>query len=246
MTKRKLDWVPIEDIELHPDNYRKGSMKRIQEGMVVHGFVAPIVIQESSGYVVAGNHRIKMARKLRKNPKLNPKKHDFDKIPAMIIDMDDDEAMDYLLLDNKSSDEAGADEALVAAILQKRGDRDLAGTGYTPREAEVAIARAAWQDDEDVVVKEKKTKSAKAKTGATKLETPSERVKKIEELKLRNFVVPVPVAKHPAVTKALSAAKKRYGVDDNWQVLASLLQDAGDLPEDFEIVEPKPKKGKKK
>ena len=237
----ELKMVKLDDVELHPDNARKGSLKRIQEGMVAHGFVAPIVIQKSTGYVVAGNHRVRVARKLRKNPKLNLKKHDFNVIPAGIADMDDDEALDYLLIDNKAADEAGYDETLVSEIFRKRGERDLTGTGYSTKEVDVIHARAAWQDDEDVVVEEKNTKSAKSKTGTTKLETPSERVKRVEELKLRNFVVPVPVAKHPTVTKALSKAKKIHELEDNWQVLAKLLQLAGFLPDDFEIVEKKAK-----
>lgn len=229
----KTTIVNLDDVEYHPQNPRKGSTKKITESMRAHGFVNPIVIQKSTNRVLSGNHSVKVAKKLK-----------IREVPAVIVDFDDDQAMDYMLMVNASTDGSGYDETLLSEAFKSRGDRVLEGTGYTGKQVEVIHARAAWQDEEDVVVNEPKTKAAKGKTGTTKIETPQERVRAREANQTRSFVIPVPLAKHPALTMAMAKVRKQHKLRDNWQVIATLLKDAGHLPEDFEIKAQK--KGKKK
>jgi ParB-like chromosome segregation protein Spo0J len=63
-------------------------------------------------------------------------------VPAIVLDVDDDEAARLLLIDNASSDAARNDAALLAALL---ADLDAAssldGTGYTSDDLAALLAR---------------------------------------------------------------------------------------------------------
>src|SRR5437899_784082 len=57
--------VPIDSIELHPRNPRKGDVPAVTESLRRFGQRKPIVVQAGTRYVVAGNHLLMAARALR-------------------------------------------------------------------------------------------------------------------------------------------------------------------------------------
>lgn len=111
----------ISTFQTHPRNARRGDTDGIAESLNEHGQYKPIIVQDSTGYIVAGNHTWLAARSLG-----------WTHIAAVRLDLTDDQAMRVLLRDNRASDLAAYDDHALAELLQdmeKTGT--LTGTGYT-------------------------------------------------------------------------------------------------------------------
>lgn len=117
MSELVVETIGIDTVEPHPDNARVGDTSAIAESLTRFGQVKPIVVQRSTGYVVAGNHTREAARSLG-----------WDAIAAVLLDLDDETAKAYLLADNRLSDRARYDQSKLYASLESLLDLD--GTGY--------------------------------------------------------------------------------------------------------------------
>jgi len=115
--KQQVEMLDIDSVEAHPDNARKGDVTAIAESLVRFGQTKPIIVQASTRYVLAGNHTREAAKSLG-----------WPKIAAIVLDLEDEEALAYLLGDNRTSDRASYDQAQLYANLE--GLLDLDGTGY--------------------------------------------------------------------------------------------------------------------
>lgn len=120
---------PIADLEPHPDNPRRGDVEAIGESIDAHGFYGAVLVQESRGRIIAGEHRWRAAQA-----------KGMTKLPVVLIDCDDDEAKRIMLADNKLADSAGYDDATLASLLASLDD--LTGTGYTDDEMAMLAADA--------------------------------------------------------------------------------------------------------
>lgn len=120
----ELATVEIATLKPHPDNPRRGDVPAIMRSLERFGQQKPIVVQRSTGYVVAGNHTLEAARRLG-----------WTTIQAVIQDLDDETARAYLIADNRTSDKASYDKAalgrLVTSVLS------LEGTGFNEDDLEV-------------------------------------------------------------------------------------------------------------
>lgn len=115
---QSYELVPVGKLEQHPDNPRQGNTEVISESVSANGFYGAIVAQRSTGYVLAGNHRLAAARA-----------QGITDVPVVWADVDDEQAKRILLVDNRANDSAGYDTAELAAVLADTPD--LIGTGYT-------------------------------------------------------------------------------------------------------------------
>jgi hypothetical protein len=127
MTESKLGelsviYVNVDEIDPHPDNANKGDLDAIKESIRVNGYYAPIVVQSSTGYILAGNHRYRAAKDLGHAA-----------VPVIYLDVDDEAAKRIMFADNRTTRLGHDDDALLAALLEEIGDSDtgLLGTGYT-------------------------------------------------------------------------------------------------------------------
>lgn len=113
--------IPLATVRQHPDNPNSGDVELIAESILTYGFTSPIIVQASTGFIVAGNHRYAAMLALEQTM-----------IPAVYVNLTDDEALAYLVMDNRASEVAVRDEFLLATILDKVASRPqgLAGTGY--------------------------------------------------------------------------------------------------------------------
>jgi hypothetical protein len=100
--------VPIDSISPHPRNVRQGDVGAICTSLEAHGQYRPILVQKSTGYIVAGNHTWSAAKSLG-----------WDKIAVLTLDMDDDRALRILLADNRTSDLADYDSFALAEVLSE-------------------------------------------------------------------------------------------------------------------------------
>ena len=116
-----VELVSVEVLSTHPENPRKGDVGAIAASLEAHGFYGVVVAQRSSGYVLAGNHRLLAAREAG-----------LTEVPVAWLDCDDDEARRILLADNRSSDLAAYDEVRLAELVSalEASAAGLAGTLY--------------------------------------------------------------------------------------------------------------------
>jgi ParB-like chromosome segregation protein Spo0J len=115
--------IPVSELTPHPDNANIGDVEAIKQSIRVNGFYAPIIAQASTGYIIVGNHRFRAAQELGAVT-----------VPAIFLDVDDEQAMRLMLADNRTARLGHDDtEALSAALTQlAESEIGLVGTGFSP------------------------------------------------------------------------------------------------------------------
>lgn len=114
--------LPLADLTLLPGNPRQGDIGAVSESMRVNGVYQPIIVNKGTktgrpNEIIAGNHRAQAAKALG-----------HETIPAIVLDLTDEEAKRIALADNRTSDLADYDNGALLLMLQDLPD--LAGTGY--------------------------------------------------------------------------------------------------------------------
>lgn len=113
--------VPIGSVTRHPENARKGDTARIERSLRDHGQYAPIVVHEPTGYILKGNntHRV-MAEVIGRS-----------EILATFVSCTENQARAILAVDNRTSDDAGYDDAALLVLLETLDAQgDLTHAGY--------------------------------------------------------------------------------------------------------------------
>jgi hypothetical protein len=132
---QQLEDAAIDSVFQHPQNPRRGDVGAIAESVVANGFYGAIVVQASTRYILAGNHRWLVA-----------KKANAPTIPALIVDVDDDTALKILLADNRTAQLGSFDDETLAELLSTARDSSqgsLSGTGYDEFEFEGLLIGSA-------------------------------------------------------------------------------------------------------
>lgn len=129
------DHDPLKE---HPQNPNKGAEETIDESIKENGWYGAVTAQKSTGYIIAGNHRYRVA-----------KKSGATEIPVIWRDVDDETALKILLVDNKSTRDGEFDEALLEELLA--GLDSLKGTGYVLASAQETLNREADPDPAEPV-----------------------------------------------------------------------------------------------
>lgn len=106
-----------DPLKEHPRNPNQGDVEVIDESIDENGWYGACVVQRSTGYILAGSHRYRVA-----------KKKGAREIPVIWKDVDDDTAIKIMLVDNKSTRDGEIDEAILEELLS--GLETLDGTGY--------------------------------------------------------------------------------------------------------------------
>ena len=117
----KVEQVKTGQLNLHPHNARQGDVGAICQSLEAHGQYRPLVVQRSTGYVLAGNHTLQAAQALG-----------WTEVDVTYLDVDDDQALRILLVDNRSNDLATYDNSVLTDLLESlvRSDFGLEGTGF--------------------------------------------------------------------------------------------------------------------
>ena len=123
--------VPIGTLTFHPRNPRRGNLEAITDSLRRFGQLRPVLVQRSTGFIVAGNHIARAAGDLG-----------WAHLAAVVVELDDATASGYLLADNRASDLGTYDEALLAALLEEQAAAgNLAGIGYGRDDIDELVAR---------------------------------------------------------------------------------------------------------
>lgn len=109
--------VPVGDIKPHPRNVRSGNVDAIKDSLQAHGQYRPIVVQKSTGHVLAGNHTYMAAVELG-----------WPEIEVSFVDVDDEQALRIMLVDNRTSDFGTYDDQGLSELLSMLDTLD--GTGF--------------------------------------------------------------------------------------------------------------------
>jgi ParB-like chromosome segregation protein Spo0J len=127
--------VPIDTVQPFPGNARIGNRAGIMESLHENGQFDSLIVQKSTGYIIAGNNTWHAA-----------KEAGMPTISVDYIDVDDERAKRMNLVHNKLNDQAGYDERL---LLEMLSDLDtLEGTGYELGDLE-ALAKSLDSPDLD-------------------------------------------------------------------------------------------------
>ncbi len=123
--------VPIDQMREHPANPNEGDVGAIDEALAVHGFYGAVGIQQSTGYLLWGNHRYRAAVA-----------RGATSLPGFVLDVDDDQAEELMANDNGTAAKARRDPAKLLALLQRRAEssRGLLGTSYTGDDMDDLVA----------------------------------------------------------------------------------------------------------
>lgn len=114
---QEYELVDVDSIKEHPDNYNVGDEAAIDESMQVNGWFGAVLVQRSTGYIIAHNHAYRVA-----------KRRGALRVPVIWKDVDDVEALRILLADNETARRGHADEGRLRQILDDLGTLD--GTGF--------------------------------------------------------------------------------------------------------------------
>ena len=126
--RRKLD-----ELHPHPSNPRQGDVGAIHESIEANGFYGAVIVQKSTGYVLAGNHRMQAAAHAGAKS-----------LPVIEVDVDDATATRILLADNRTNDVATYDQDALAGLLRSLAeDGGLAGSGYDGDDVDALLADIA-------------------------------------------------------------------------------------------------------
>ncbi len=147
MTESKLGelsiiYADVSEVDPHPENANMGDLDAIKESIRINGYYAPILVQSSTGYILAGNHRYRAARELGHTA-----------VPVIYIDVDDEAAKRIMVADNRTTRLGHDDDALLAALLEEIGDSDtgLLGTGYSHADLQTLLdAQDKFNEEFDV------------------------------------------------------------------------------------------------
>jgi ParB-like chromosome segregation protein Spo0J len=133
------EMVSVDDLTTHPGNPRRGDLASVKASIEVNGFYGTIVAQRSTGYVLAGNHRLMAARELG-----------MEQVPVVWVDCDDTRARAILAADNRTSELGGFDSEALAQLLESLRIEDaLVGTGYDEGSISALISSL---DSEDAMI----------------------------------------------------------------------------------------------
>lgn len=125
--------VDLHTLRVHPKNPKKGDVAAIGGSIDANGFYGALIVQKSTRFVLAGNHRLHAA--FGKGAK---------KLPVIWVDVDDETALRILLADNRTCEIASIDFERLAELLESASkiDGGLAGTGYSPADLDRLILAA--------------------------------------------------------------------------------------------------------
>lgn len=143
MPDLKVETFDLSDLNTYHKNPRRGDVDAIAESLRKRGQYRPIVVNigshASHDYeILAGNHTYLAAKKLG-----------WKTIQATTVDVDDDQAAQIVLADNRLADLGGYDDETLSALLSDVSSLD--GLGWSQDDVDaLAAALEPERDDSEV------------------------------------------------------------------------------------------------
>jgi len=191
---------PITDFTTHPKNVRQGDVGAITQSLAAHGQYRPIVVQRSTGHILAGNHTYLAAKSLG-----------WEQIAATFVDCDEEQAIKILLVDNRANDLAMYDDRKLADLL-----KDLAATN-----AGLEGSLFSGDDLDDLLFRLEGTLGE-----AYIAHSLAELKHDYDAADTRTMLFPLTVAEYADMANKLKALRDEYGEDSNSEILKRIINAA--------------------
>jgi ParB-like chromosome segregation protein Spo0J len=193
--------IDIDKVHEHPDNPRKGDDRAVGESISRNGFFGAVLVQRSTGNIIAGNTRFRVMRE-----------EGMDTIPGFWVDCDDETATRILLADNRTSDLAFYDDEALFGLLRTLVESEgLDGTGYDRAAYELLLQSV----ESDSIV-----------GGIRQGVLPEERIDAFNELDIRSLILPYEFARYEPVASGLAMLRTAWSMDSNADVVERLVEEA--------------------
>lgn len=221
-TEHTIEQVAVGDLIVHPANPRQGDIGTIVQSIEKNGWYGTIVAQRSTGYVLAGNHRLMAAQSLQ-----------LDTVPVYWVDVDDSTARRILLADNRAADVAAYDNDrlsdLLTSMMVETGD--LLGTGYTEDDLDDLLVlldenrgAADWASPSRET--DHSSASAGAGEGIDEFRTWDESLDIYKDRTSRYMNLAYPIEDFEEITQKLADLRRHLDVESNAEVVIALVRDA--------------------
>lgn len=132
--KKRYATVGIGEVKPYPGNARRGDIDGIRGSLRENDQYKDITVQESTGYIIAGNHTWLSAQA---EGRLT--------IDVAYIDVDDERARKINLVDNKTNDDATYDPNELARMLEALNG-DYTGTGFDQTDLDKMLDKLQGRD----------------------------------------------------------------------------------------------------
>lgn len=131
-----IEYVPADAVTTHPDNARQGDIGAIHTSIETNGVYRPLIVQRSTGYILAGNHTYQAMLHAG-----------LEEVPVVYRDVDDVQAKRIMLADNRTADLGDYDTQALVDLLTSLPD--IEGTGYDGDDLDDLLTSLAEKDEED-------------------------------------------------------------------------------------------------
>lgn len=132
----RLDWVALDDLKGNPANPKDHDLGALEQSFSRFGMVAPVVLNERDGTLLAGHGRVEALRAMRDAGESPPQgvkvaRGSWSVQVVRGVDLDDRDARAYLVADNRTTELGGwLERDLVDLLRSLEGDGGLEGTGF--------------------------------------------------------------------------------------------------------------------
>ena len=223
--------VPITSIQPHPQNPRRGDLEAIGSSVDRFGQIRPVLVQKSTGYICAGNHLWKALME-----------RGWDRIARVEVDLSDDDALAYVVADNRTAELGGYDQQALGGILESLMTKgQLSGTGYDAEQVDDFLAAIDELPTTEAEFEGDHRESAEET--ASRYREPSQVVPQ------RQFIIMIPETEAAEFEGYIKVLKKAWGVDEFRGIVREALgrcakacgQDEDIVCTCLQVVEPSPK-----
>ena len=202
MEQRKIEYtiVDINSVKAHEKNVRHGDIGAISESLKAHGQYKPIVVDQRTNQILAGNHTWKAAKALG-----------WKQISVAFVETkDEEEALRILLADNRTTDLSAYDDDGLAELLKSlSGSPDgLTGTLFD------------GDDLDDLIFKLEGTLGFVQTVSNAK-----DQMEIFELTDTRNLIFPFPKEEIDEIKLSLDKLRESLGLDSFSDVLLYLLRE---------------------
>lgn len=198
----RIEFVPVEMLKVQPDSPKRHDLAVLGDSYDRFGFSEAIVLDERTGYVIAGQGRVE-ALLLKRSQAEAPPEGITEDWQAPIVrgwsSKDDGEAVAFLIAANATTEKGGWNDEQLYQLLS--GFDFLTGTGF----------------DSDAL----DDLRARIEEAGEKLEQMIEKANQV----LRQVILEYPVEDFEYVTAVAARARPFYEVETNAELFAAMLEE---------------------
>jgi hypothetical protein len=221
----EIQYITAADLQPWNRNPKKHDHAKIMDSIVRFGFTSPVLLDETTGRIIAGHGRVESLLKVQGSAKhlkvlkdaglTVPKNVSVNAEGAWMVPVvrgltfsSESEAEAYLITDNRLTEIGGWDDDMLLEMLRdiqsNVEDVPFSGTGYTDREVENLMRKADVARDAGPTAVEKADGFLNAG--------------------VKQIVMFFKAEEYDHVLERLDAAQKAHGIDNHTDLLLALLE----------------------